>query len=385
MKSPKLVFIFSILCLILLIGSKNANDSRKLRNAYVAASILPDTFFDSDQALAEWREKIKGREKEAAETVFKNIQSYKGIPAGRLLSIMKVAFNESLGVDCTHCHNPKAWESDEKPSKQITREMRTMMQTINKELLAGIENLQSETPRVNCTTCHRGAVKPGFSISKPAKDAKNTPPQYQVERLVGANVLISNELPEVTIKVEEEFDYVGNFDFEIIASSDEYDKNLLGKAVAAGERFVFVKADANQVVDKLFIVQFEGFLPHLDYTYNYNFDKAEQIGNNKYRHNTWFYNSKKLAEQSPQGEGAKTRAFLEEKGFVLEDEWMMSRFVGLASENRKNEIIIYHLEMLKKTTGYSLEEYENLAKKKAEKIRNALVKRSRMSFSIEKE
>ena len=62
---------------------------------------------------------------------------------------------------------------------------------------------------------------------------------------------------------------------------------------------------------------------------------------------------------------------------------MMSRFVGLPSEDRKHEIIIYYLEMLKKTTGYSLEEYENeISKEEAASIEKSLVERSRESFSI---
>lgn len=378
MKSPKLFFISIFLCsLIFLFGAMDFTEPVP-DELYTSPSdrITKDTTFDSAQALAEWREKIKGREKEPAETVFKNIQSYKGMPAGRLLAIMKVAFNQSLGVECNHCHNPKAYDSDEKPAKKITREMRTLMRTINRELLPKIDDIQSERPVVNCTTCHRGDVKPALDIPLPPR------PQDKAERLVATNLIISSTLPKVVIQVDDEFEYIGNFDFEIIAQSEEYEEALRGRPVASGERAVFVKADENKQIQKLFIVQFEGFFPHLDLRYNYNFSKAEQIGDNKYRHNTWFYNSKKLAEQNPQGEGAKTRAFLEEKGFSLEAELMMSRFVGLASEDRKNEIIIFYLETLKKNTGYSLETYNQLTDKKKQKIREQLVIRSRNSFSI---
>ncbi len=202
-------------------------------------------------------------------------------------------------------------------------------------------------------------------------------------RYVDDNTLISKELPEIAIAVDTTFSFVGWFDFEIIANSDEYSSALRGKPVAAGERWVFAAADENKSINKLFIVQFEGFLPENDLIYNYNFNNAELIGENKYRHNTWFYDSKKLAAENPKNEGAKTRRFLENNGFQLEDHYMMSRYVGLASEDRKNEIIIFYLEMLKKTTGYTLDEYENtISPEQAKSIRTAFVKRSEESFEV---
>jgi len=61
----------------------------------------------------------------------------------------------------------------------------------------------------------------------------------------------------------------------------------------------------------------------------------------------------------------------------------MSRFVGLASEDRKNEIIIFYYEMLNKSTGYSLDQWENsIDREKAISIENAFVERSKKSFSV---
>ncbi len=78
---------------------------------------------------------IKGKESKPADSVFKNIQSMKGVPAGRLLRIMDVAYSQSLGVSCGHCHNTAKWDSDEKKTKQITRDMGKMVRRINMELL----------------------------------------------------------------------------------------------------------------------------------------------------------------------------------------------------------------------------------------------------------
>jgi len=120
--------------------------------------------FDQAAALAKLREQIKGRENEPAEKVFKNTLVLKQMPAGRLLAVMEMGYARSLGVNCTHCHVPDKWESEDKPQKQIARDMWAMMGTINTQLLKNIKNLKSETPTVNCTTCHRGQVKPALNF-----------------------------------------------------------------------------------------------------------------------------------------------------------------------------------------------------------------------------
>lgn len=111
---------------------------------------------------------IAGREKEPAEKVFKNIQRFKGMPAGRLPVIMNLGFSRSLGVSCTHCHTPGEWDKEDKPQKQIARDMSVLSEKITKELLPAIKNLDSKQPAVNCTTCHRGEVKPALNLPKSA-------------------------------------------------------------------------------------------------------------------------------------------------------------------------------------------------------------------------
>lgn len=120
--------------------------------------------FNQEQTLAELRKKIAGQKDKPAEEVFKNIQLLKGIPAGRLLAIMEIGYGKSLGVDCTHCHEVDQWEKDDKPTKQITREMALMARAINNEYLKKIKNLRSENPGINCTTCHRGQTKPALNM-----------------------------------------------------------------------------------------------------------------------------------------------------------------------------------------------------------------------------
>ncbi len=112
------------------------------------------------------RKLIVGKEELPAEEVFINIQSLKGRKAKTLLAIMEFGYSRSLGVGCEHCHNTSDWGSDEKVQKQIAREMSAMSCKINRELLTDIDGLASEQPAVNCTTCHRGQVKPALNLGK---------------------------------------------------------------------------------------------------------------------------------------------------------------------------------------------------------------------------
>jgi hypothetical protein len=107
---------------------------------------------------------IKGRERMPSESVFKNIKTLKGVPAGTMLAIMNIGYGRSLGVACSHCHVVDKWDSEAKPQKQIARDMSAMVGTIKTQLLANIKNLKSERPLINCTTCHRGNIKPALDM-----------------------------------------------------------------------------------------------------------------------------------------------------------------------------------------------------------------------------
>lgn len=123
-----------------------------------------DKPFDQAQALADLRKAIVGQESKPAAEVFKNIQMLKAMPAGRLLRVMELGYAKSLGVTCTHCHVAGAWEKEDKPTKQIARDMWAMVAVINNDQLKNIKNLKGPNAIVNCTTCHRGQTKPALDL-----------------------------------------------------------------------------------------------------------------------------------------------------------------------------------------------------------------------------
>lgn len=162
----------TIVAVLALIAGFLVSNSGEAQNSVAAiaeagTSTSPQAF-DQEAKLAELRKKIAGRENEPAEAVFKNIQFLKGVPAARLLAVMRIGYSRSLGVNCTHCHIVDEWEKDDKPTKQTARDMALMVRTINNDLLKNIKNLKSEKPVINCTTCHRGQTRPALDLPEAA-------------------------------------------------------------------------------------------------------------------------------------------------------------------------------------------------------------------------
>jgi hypothetical protein len=70
------------------------------------------------------------------------------------LALQMGVFTASLGVGCSHCHDPNNWGWDESPNKHVARRMRGMVGSINKHF-AGVKN-----PEIGCIACHQGKLKP---------------------------------------------------------------------------------------------------------------------------------------------------------------------------------------------------------------------------------
>ena len=83
------------------------------------------------------------------------------IPQRNLMNTMQ-AFTAALGVNCSHCHVPGNFRSDDNPKKNIARGMMRMTWQLNNQILPAIPGLSE--PRVSCTTCHRGEAVPATAL-----------------------------------------------------------------------------------------------------------------------------------------------------------------------------------------------------------------------------
>jgi hypothetical protein len=188
-------------------------------------------------------------------------------------------------------------------------------------------------------------------------------------RFVDGQELVSTSLPAIRVKVAPAFQYVGTFHFNI-------------RSVAEGDRYVFVDADGGQV-KRMFIAQFEGFLPSNRETYNYSFKDALVLGGHRFKHNTFAFSKRADESQNPKDEGVLTAEFLRDRDYRVDDELMWSRFVTVPDKERRHELILFYIENVK-STGSALADFYKQDKPTSlwNGIRKGLAERSLREFQI---
>ena len=166
-----------------------------------------------------------------------------------------------------------------------------------------------------------------------AADANNE------HQFVRDGVLISLKEPSLAIEVKDSFTFVGRHPFTI-------------RDVAAGERFIFVDAEGD-IIQRLFIVQFEGFLPGVDNFYRYDLSESPVVADYPFRSNGYAFDIVEAIAANPRAESAATYPFLKSKGYVVPENWMMWRSLTIADLARKKEIIAFYVENVD-STGLTL-------------------------------
>lgn len=117
------------------------------------------------------------------------VHTLTALPSGNKATIMDTEWtyglmmhmSESLGVNCTFCHNSRAFNSwDESPTQRVTawhgirmaREINnTYMEPLSAVFPANRKGPAGDVFKVGCSTCHNGVGKPLYGVSM-AKDYK---------------------------------------------------------------------------------------------------------------------------------------------------------------------------------------------------------------------
>lgn len=171
-----------------------------------------------------------------------------------------------------------------------------------------------------------------------------SPAPAQLLRTVEGNVVDSPELPAARLTFDPAFSYAGGHTFEL------YD-------VAEAEQHLFVDADEDGRVRRLWWIQFEGYLPGNTHAYDYDEDPLRrEIGGHE-----WYVRPLVTrvdhAEANPPSDGDRAEALLNEKGYRLPDEVAGVRLVRLLDEDRRNELMLIYMEDLS-TRGVRLAELD---------------------------
>ena len=152
-------------------------------------------------------------------------------------------------------------------------------------------------------------------------------------RPVRGQILISTQLPSVSLEFAKPFKYVGGHSFVLYE-------------VANAEQHFFVDADKDGRIKRMYWVQFEGYLPSNSHVYDYQASKVVNIGGLEFIADASARNLKANPGR-PDSDGNRARAFLTSKGYRLgSDDVLTQRLVHLADQEKRNELMIIYLEDL---------------------------------------
>ncbi|MBX9601001.1 MAG: hypothetical protein K2X35_08355 [Bryobacteraceae bacterium] len=159
--------------------------------------------------------------------------------------------------------------------------------------------------------------------------AQEMPPP---ERKVEGQVVTSARNPEIRIEIGKEFRYLGGQRF-----------NLYG--VADAEQHFFAEASPAGVVKRLIWLQFEGYLPANNNTYNYSASGRATVSGVEFYADTRVSTAESAARQRAGSDGEWMRKLVAAKGLKLPTEAVFQRLVHL-DESKRNELMIIYLEDL---------------------------------------
>jgi len=87
-------------------------------------------------------------------------KNLKVLPADVNIQQTMANIRTALGVQCTFCHVPPNFDSDDNPKKSTARNMMRMVNDLNSSFLDG-------KTHVTCYTCHRGDSTPKMVPAPP--------------------------------------------------------------------------------------------------------------------------------------------------------------------------------------------------------------------------
>jgi hypothetical protein len=166
----------------------------------------------------------------------------------------------------------------------------------------------------------------------PAASQRRAVSKVVQTRGVKGQVLTSTYLPPIRIRFDKRLRYAGSQKFIL------YDR-------AQAEQHFFVDADARGRIRRMYMLQFEGYLPGIDATYNYDAAETVRLGGVDYIVNAESVpNVAAALAQNPQSDSARAVEFLKGKGYSVGESVRFQRFVRLADESKRSEFIMLYVE-----------------------------------------
>jgi hypothetical protein len=152
-------------------------------------------------------------------------------------------------------------------------------------------------------------------------------PPKPLERKVFGHTLRSSRTPAIQLTFDRQFKYAGGERFELYGIAD-------------AEIHVFVDADEQKHVRRMYWVQFEGFLPNNSHTYNYKSKKTVKFGPFEFLADTRPFGT----PDNPDSDGGHVKRLLDTKGLEWPRNAVRVRLIHLPNPDRRNELMIIYVE-----------------------------------------
>ena len=177
---------------------------------------------------------------------------------------------------------------------------------------------------------------------------RTTEPEFTgLSRTVSGKTLFSQNDPPVQMAFDKRFEYIGGQKFMLYGTADV-------------EQHFFVEEHPDGTLKSFVWIQYEGFLPDNDFTYNYSGSPLRlQIGAFDFYTDTAAGTSNRFLRLGwPGTDGYLARKFAADNGYTMPDDYAYARLVHIPDDDGRKELLIIFMEDLAPTglTGESLRE-----------------------------
>lgn len=189
------------------------------------------------------------------------------------------------------------------------------------------------------------------------------------ERAIAGTVITSAHDPALRIELPATARYIGAARWDLYGMAD-------------CELHVFVDADARKNVQRLYWVQFEGYLPtRPELHHTYDSPQHTTLGGLDFYVDTWAQARDSKTEAG--GDGEHVRALIRDKGYTRPADMMVVRLVHLLDADKRKELMLIYGEDLA-PTGFTAADLSEGGKAHAQwaAIQAGLVERARKAVGI---
>ncbi len=158
--------------------------------------------------------------------------------------------------------------------------------------------------------------------------------KFAPKRVVSQQTLKSNALPDITLEVSDKLPYLGEMRFTMTD-------------IARVELFLFAEA-IEDVIQRLLVVQFEGYLPDNNFTYQYGAMETVRLGKHDYLTDSSALKFDRVLRHRPEGDIAHWLHWLKREGYDYTrfNDVIYQRFVRILDKSARSEMLMLYFENL---------------------------------------